>query len=208
MGKTTPAVLANKVLRNPERLLLDVPLLIESLPPEQGKHKFLLDTEAELARIGKLQMRRQFILLFADVLKEKSKNSVKELTDFLFSTAPQEFRDTLEWGKRCTGAIEFLRLLSDLIEFLESRQRSVFFNNSKRKRVKQDIDTGLKKLEGTDKEVALEWVRLYRGLLQIIEPDETKDKEQPCLVFFQRVAQEVFEECLLTFHNIDTKRLS
>jgi hypothetical protein len=204
--------------------LLDVPQFIVSVP-EQDKHKFLEDTKAELARIGGLEIRKKFISSFAEVVRSPSKESVKGFTDFLFDKkTPQEFRDTLMWDKRCDGAIRFLRLIHELVEYLErgnieKRKKQQFLNQ-----FHKDQMEALGKLEGVDECVVKEWYRLFYGLCRIVAPKKPGKKkarkvvvdppsrdrplpksisnpsEVPHLVFFQTAARKVYVECLAAFY--------
>jgi hypothetical protein len=225
MAKTTPAVLANNILRYPERLLLDVPQFIASVPDEE-KYKFLLDTERELGRIGKLQMRRQFILCFAEVVKEPSKSNVKALTNFLFNVAPKEFREALLCEGKCQGALDFLKLLANLLESLESGRKPQQKGQKDLKKLEEKKENVLKELEGADRDVTKEWYHLLRALCKIVAPKVAGKKKRselgieppspgklppsslrnpdkaPHLLFIQGLAKEVYIECLEAFYGI------
>ena len=225
MGKITPTVLTNKILRYPERLLLDVPQFLASIP-EGERYKFLMDTEHELERTGKLEMRRKFIIHFAAVVREQSKNSVKELTDFLFNAAPGQFREALSIEGKCKGAFRFLKLIDELIGSLENDKRPYHKKKKILQNVERERQEEIEVHQGVDKDVIKEWYKLFRALCKLIAPKVEgkkkhnimgikppskgdkipsalrEPKEIEYLIPFQKVAREVYIECLKTFFNI------
>jgi hypothetical protein len=170
----TPSLLADLVLRHPERMLLDIPRFM-STTDETEAYRFLMETEAELSRMGVLQMRRQLVTCIAGVFKAPSKHSTKEMTDFLFNSASKEFREVLRWNKRCEAPLQFLRVLHILIESLESGQ-DLERNHIAIKDHEKINDTALDELKGEDRDIAKEWHRLFLALYETVYPKEQKHK--------------------------------
>lgn len=172
-----PISLASRVLRHPERVLIDIPQVVSSGDAAEGC-KLLLEAEAELGHVGALHMRRQLLTRFAEVFQAPSRDSVKGLTDFLFHTADQEFQDILSWERRCAAPMRFLRLLHAMIESVESERLS---ENTKRLIPKNRLrlnDVALKRLKGNDRDIAKEWFLLFLGLSEVISPEKANEKSK------------------------------
>lgn len=165
-----PAFLANRILRHPERMLLELPIYICEV---SDKNRLLTETRAELARMGDLQMRSAFLTSFAQVINEPSKDTMVNFTNFLFNEASNEFRDTLEWEGRCEVSIRFLRLVDTLI--ISLRDKNYLRNPKFPKHAERCFDKVEKELKGKDKEVALEWYFLFLGLCKIVIPKVTRE---------------------------------
>jgi hypothetical protein len=167
-------------------------------------YNFLLETEAELASTGELGVRRRFLNHFAGVVREPSMSQLKELTDFLFHLAPEEFRMTLLWDGRCGAAMRFLELLHDFIESIDKGRRldniRRDFRKIKKKRRSKRVSQE-SELQGKDKDIAQEWAELNDALYEaIMSPHRTKSKisqidkgKVPHLIPFQKVADEVYK---------------
>ena len=178
--------LASRVLRHPERILIDLPQVVSRGGASEG-YTLLFEAEAELGHVGALQMRRQLLISFAEVFKAPSKESVKKLTDFLFHTADEEFQKTLLWEERCRAPVRFLRLLHAMIESVESgrpmenterlipkpRQRG------KSKRRKRGDEIALDTLNGKDRDVGYEWRRLFLALSEVVSPEPPPGRSKP-----------------------------
>jgi|GEM_PF-6593099 len=169
ISNRTPAALANQVLRYPERILIDVPLYT-STTPELHPYEFLLKTEAELATIGELESRRQFLVRYAEVINEPSKDSIKSLTDFLLRDAPVLFRETLHWDGRCNKAFQFLEFTDDLIESIEKGKslQGLQTHTKNKKGKKLSHKSNRNDLQGEDEIISQEWNRLNQALHRTI----------------------------------------
>lgn len=197
----TPAALANQVLRYPERILLDVPLYI---PASMGTeaYNFLLETEAELASTGEQGVRRRFLNHLAEVIREPSKSQLKELTDFLFHVAPEEFRQTLLWDGRCGAAIQFLESLDNFVKSVDEGRRlddiRRDFKKIKKKRKSKMISKESDLRDGY-KDIIQEWIELNHAFYETVMSPGKKSRISHIkgrvshLIFFQKVADEVYK---------------
>lgn len=163
-NQVQPAFLASQALHRPERLLLDLPRALAHVPAA-AQHRYLLDTEAELARVGGIGTRREFFTRVASVAREPSTQTIGELANFLCHQAPNEFRQALEWGGRCEAALLFFRV----VDVLDSSR-----SGGSREGIPADVsranDRALHELRGTDREVAKEWFRLLTALHSLSSP--------------------------------------
>lgn len=162
ISNRTPAALANQVLRYPERILIDVPLYTAT--QELHPYEFLLKTEAELASIGELESRRQFLVRYAEVINAPSKDSIRNLTNFLLRDAPDLFRETLRWDGKCNKAFQFLEFIDHLIESIEKGKEIQITHSKNKKRKKAARKSTSGNLHGLDEKISQEWNELNQAL--------------------------------------------
>jgi len=163
----TSTALANQLLRHPERILIDVPLY-SSATKDMNSYDFILRAEAELASIGELESRRQFLIHFAELVKSPSSNSLKELTSFLFQKAPVIFLDALRWDGRCSEALRFLEFTHRLIKFIETGKSLANFKMPSKKGRKRYPKEFPNELQDMDAKIMQEWNEMNKGILRTI----------------------------------------
>lgn len=151
--------LANRILRQPERILIDLPLFLREQPSNE-RHVFLMDTERELARMGKFPERRQLVMEFAKYLKAPSLDSLKDLSAYMLTDTAEEFRELIRYNGICLSALRFFELVlyltRDKINYTEIK--SFYLDSYKNLEI-----LGQKKgQKGSDGAVVGDWVRLFK----------------------------------------------
>ena len=173
----TPTNLATKILRNPERILIDVPYYVSILQESTG-YDFLLETEIALASIGELQTRRQFLIKFAQVIRSPSLETVNGLTNFLFHIAPQNFRDALRWDGKCDNAMHFLEFMQHLFDALEKGRILKDFQKVSRKKRRHSPKNLSKGLQGVDEKIMGEWFDLHSAVYKAITSWQAQSRSE------------------------------
>lgn len=173
----TPAALANRILRYPERILLEVPgAMARRNTGEQAG--FLLQAEAELAGLGGLETRRELLARFADFFQTPSPATLEALNAFVSRGELGEFRQVLSWRGNCQAALGFLSLAGGLATSLEGQRPLKPLHRRYVQQIRRDHDQAMRGLRGDYREIAGQWYRLFQGLHTVVEPQPQRPKRR------------------------------
>lgn len=176
------AALANQMVRRPERILLDLPLFLGKVLPDQ-RHSFLMQTEKELGHMGTLSAHRDFVTRYAEVVKAQSAESLGQLGAFISHKDQHNFRETLVNDRKCEAAVRFFELVDLLMDAARDERRIEFVLADLRKKFPKARTSvhkpSMKSLEGDDIAVVEEYKKMMKALHKLIEPSGPDKKDGP-----------------------------
>jgi hypothetical protein len=165
-----PVDVANSILRYPERILLDVPAAL-ARRIRSDRAEFLRAIEAELGKLGGLEIRRELLLRLADFYESPSSKSIKELNAFITRPEIREFRNVLGWQGHCHAALAFFSLAGRLAGILDGERPKQNLSRGFVKEANENHDKAMKELQGEYRDMEKQWFCLLQGLYKVVESE-------------------------------------